>query len=378
VFKYFYVIFDKTEGKKMNKTVFYPRHKQLVARMIEFAGYEMPVEYSGVNSEHLSVRNSAGVFDVSHMGEIWIKGPGSRLLLDYVLSNDVGLLTPGKAQYTCFPNGKGGIVDDLIVHQFDEEKYFLVVNASNIQKDWNWLNAQNQFGAILENASARISQLAVQGPNATKILQKLTSHNLSEIKPFTFITSEIAGLKNVIISATGYTGAGGFELYLENTNPLKLWDDIFEAGSAYEIKPIGLAARDTLRLEMGYCLYGNDINDSISPIEAGLGWITTFNPGRNFIDCDLLLKQKESGVTRKLVGFEMIDRGIPRQHYQLYNNAGEIIGEVTSGTMSPSLKIGVGMAYIKTEYAETGTEIRVGIRGKMLAARVVKMPFYKR
>jgi len=361
----------------MNKTVFNPRHYQLGARMVEFAGHEMPLEYSGINSEHLSVRSSAGVFDVSHMGEIWVKGPGSRLLLDNVLSNDLDALTPGKAQYTCFPNGKGGIVDDLIVHQFDKEKYLLVVNASNIKKDWNWLNSQNQFGAILENASDRISQLAVQGPNATAILQKLTSHNLREIQSFTFITGEIAGLSNVIIAATGYTGAGGFELYLENTQPLKLWDGIFDAGKEFELKPVGLAARDTLRLEMGYCLYGNDINDETSPIEAGLGWITKFNPGRNFIDCNFLLDQKIKGVTQKLVGFEMIDRGIPRQHYQLYNKAGEIIGEVTSGTMSPSLKIGVGLAYIKTAFAEPGNEIQVGIRDKMLAAKVVRMPFYK-
>jgi aminomethyltransferase len=373
----FYAILINAEESRMNTTVFNPRHHQLGARMVEFAGYEMPLEYSGINSEHLSVRNSAGVFDVSHMGEIWVKGPDSRLLLDYVLSNDPGVLAPGKAQYTCFPNGKGGIVDDLIVHQFDKEKYLLVVNAANIQKDWNWLNTQNKFGAILENASGRISQLAVQGPNATKILQKLTSHNLSEIKSFTFITGEIAGLKNVIIAATGYTGAGGFELYLENSLPLKLWDNIFDAGKEFDIKPVGLAARDTLRLEMGYCLYGNDINDETSPLEAGLGWITKFNPGRSFIDHDLLLEQKNKGVARKLGGFEMIDRGIPRQHYLLYNKAGEIIGEVTSGTMSPSLKTGIGMAYIKTAYAGPGSEIRVGIRDKILAAKMVKMPFYR-
>jgi aminomethyltransferase len=362
---------------KMNKTVFNSRHYQLGARMVEFAGHEMPLEYTGINSEHLSVRHAAGIFDVSHMGEIWVKGPNALKLLNRVLSNDPGLLSPGKAQYTCFPNGKGGIVDDLIVHQFDEEKYFLVVNASNIQKDWNWLNSQNFAGAVLENASPRISQLAIQGPNATKILQKLTSHNLDEINYFTFITGEIAGLKNVIIAATGYTGSGGFELYVDDPNPLKLWDNIMEAGRDFDLKPVGLAARDTLRLEMGFCLYGNDINDITSPIEAGLGWITKFNPDRGFIDRNVLLEQKKQGVSKKLVGFEMIDRGIPRQHYKLFNIKGEEIGEVTSGTMSPSLKIGIGMAYLKTAYTEPGTEIKVAIRDKMLAAKVVKMPFYK-
>ncbi len=362
----------------MKKTVFNTKHHQLGARIIEFAGYEMPVEYAGIISEHLAVRNSAGIFDVSHMGEIWVKGPGARSLLDRVLSNDPGILTQGKAQYTCFPNGRGGIVDDLIVHHFDAEKYLLVVNAANIEKDWNWLKSQNKFGAVLENASGRISQLAIQGPNALKILQKLTSHNLEEIRPFTFITGEIGGLRNVIIAATGYTGAGGFELYLENdSQPLTIWDEIFRAGAEFDLKPVGLAARDTLRLEMGYCLYGNDINDTTSPIEAGLGWITKFNPGRDFIDRDLLQNQVNTGVTRKLIGFEMIDRGIPRQHYPLFNTAGENIGEVTSGTMSPSLKLGIGMAYVKTEFADTGREILVGIRDKKLQAKVVKMPFYK-
>jgi aminomethyltransferase len=362
----------------MKKTVFNSRHHQLGARMVTFAGYEMPVEYSGINAEHLAVRNTAGIFDVSHMGEVWVKGPGSRKLLDYILSNDLGLLAPGKAQYTCFPNGKGGIVDDLIVHQFDEEKYFLVINAANIEKDWNWINAQNCFGAVLENSSDRISQLAVQGPNAIHILQKLTGHNLSEISAFTFITGTMGSLKNVIIAATGYTGSGGFELYFENEEQTELlWDEILEAGKGYDIQPVGLAARDTLRLEMGYSLYGNDIDDTTSPIEAGLGWITRFNPGRNFIDRDLLLSQKNTGVSRKLVGFEMIDRGIPRQHYTLLNSAGEPIGEVTSGTMSPSLKTGIGMGYLKPEYAAPDNEIRVAIRDKMLTARIVKLPFYK-
>jgi len=361
----------------MKKTVFNPRHHQLGARMVEFAGYEMPLEYEGINAEHLSVRDSAGIFDVSHMGEIWVKGPEAFKLLNYVLSNDPGLLNIGKAQYSCFPNGKGGIVDDLIVHQYDKEKFLLVVNASNIQKDWNWLNKQNSFNAILENASDRISQIALQGPNAKKILQKLTNINLDNLHSFTFVTGELAGVKNVIITATGYTGSGGFELYLDHTQPLKLWDSIMDAGKEFAIKPVGLAARDTLRLEMGYCLYGHDINDETSPIEAGLEWITKFNPGRIFVDHDLLLNQKNKGVTRKLIGFEMIDRGIPRQHYQLFNKTGEMIGEVTSGTMSPSLKNGIGMAYITTEYARPDTEIRIKIREKMLAAKIVKMPFYK-
>lgn len=361
----------------MKTTVFNARHKQLGARMVEFAGFEMPIEYTGINQEHLSVRNSVGVFDVSHMGEIWVKGPASRLLLDHVLSNDPEVLVPGKAQYTCFPNGRGGIVDDLIVHQFDNEKYLLVVNASNIEKDWNWLNSQNKFGAILENASGRTSQLAVQGPNALKTLQKLTNIPLDSVNSFTFVTGAIAGVKNVLIAATGYTGAGGFELYTDDSNPLNLWDQIFEAGKEFDITPVGLAARDTLRLEMGYCLYGNDIDDTTSPIEAGLGWITKFSEQRKFIDYELLLGQKKNGVARKLVGFEMIDRGIPRHLYPLFNKNEEIIGEVTSGTMSPSLKKGLGMAYVKTSDAVIGNEILVGIRDKKLLARVVKMPFYK-
>jgi aminomethyltransferase len=362
----------------MKKTVFNVKHHQLGARMVPFAGYEMPVEYSGINAEHLAVRNAAGIFDVSHMGEIWVKGPAARLLLEYVLSNDIGLLTPGKAQYTCLPNGRGGIVDDLIVHQFDAEKYLLVVNAANIQKDWAWLVSQNHVGAILENASDQMSQLAIQGPEAVKILQRLTSQQLGNLNSFTFITGEIGGLDEIIIAATGYTGSGGVELYLMNDNhPERLWDSILEAGRESGLLPIGLAARDTLRLEMGYCLYGNDIHDQTSPIEAGLGWITKFNPGRNFIDRDLLLKQKESGVTRKLIGFEMIDRGIPRQHYPLFNKEGENIGEVTSGTMSPSLKKGIGMGYVHTPYAHPETEIFVGIRDKHLLAQVTKLPFYK-
>jgi aminomethyltransferase len=362
----------------MKNTVFASKHRQLGARMIEFAGFGMPVEYSGINTEHIAVRTSAGIFDVSHMGEFWVKGPHSRLLLDRILSNDPGLLSPGKAQYSCFPNGRGGIVDDLIVHQFTDEEYLLVVNAANIQKDWTWVNSQNNFGAMLENVSDHISQLAIQGPLTVQILQKLTTHDLGALKPFTFITGKIGRSDNVIIAATGYTGSGGLELYIDyNDHPDLLWDDILEAGKEFGLKPVGLAARDTLRLEMGYCLYGNDINDHTSPIEAGLGWITKFDPYRDFIDRQLLLEQKNNGTVRKLIGFEMIDRGIPRQHYPLFSTDGETIGEVTSGTMSPSLKTGIGMAYVKTSWADAGKEIVVGIRDKMIRARVVKMPFYK-
>jgi len=361
----------------MKKTVFNERHHQLGARMVEFAGFEMPVEYSGINNEHISVRNAAGLFDVSHMGEIWVKGPLAGLYLNHVLSNDIELLTSGKAQYTCLPNGKGGIVDDLIVHMMDKELYLLVVNAANIQKDWDWLNLQNTLGAILENESAQYSQLAVQGPNALAILQKLTSEKLDKVNPFSFVMGEIAGVKNILIAATGYTGAGGFELYFKNNNPLNIWDGIMDAGKSFGLVPVGLAARDTLRLEMGYCLYGNDINDTTSPMEAGLGWITKFTPDRNFIDMEFLQHQKKAGVARKLVGFEMIERGIPRQHYPIYNPQGETIGEVTSGTMSPILKIGIGMGYISTPSAVQGTEILVGIRDKKLRARIVKLPFIK-
>jgi len=361
----------------MKKTAFNIRHHQAGARMVEFAGFEMPVEYTGINMEHLAVRNSAGLFDVSHMGEIWVKGPSALPFLCYVLSNDPSVLVPGKAQYSCLPNGKGGIVDDLIVHKFNDEKYLLVVNASNIQKDWQWLLSNNHAGAVLENASDQYSQLAVQGPLAVKLLQELTDVNLSGIRSFNFVTGEMAGIKDMIIAATGYTGSGGFELYLSNPDPIPLWDRIMGTGKKFGLLPVGLAARDTLRLEMGYCLYGNDIDDTTSPIEAGLGWITKFTRDRDFIDRQTLLRQKESGVSRKLVGFEMIDRGIPRHHYTLFNRQSVRTGEVTSGTMSPSLKIGIGMGYVQTEFAEPGTEILVGIRDKMLLARVVRMPFYK-
>ncbi|HET6557498.1 MAG TPA: glycine cleavage system aminomethyltransferase GcvT [Prolixibacteraceae bacterium] len=349
-------------------------HKQAGAKMVEFAGFEMPIEYSGIKEEHMTVREAAGVFDVSHMGEFWVKGPHAQELVQRVTTNDVSKLAIGQAQYSCFPNGKGGIVDDLLVYYYEPEKYLLVVNASNIQKDWNWVVANNTNGAQLENASDRISQLAIQGPKATATLQKLTSIDLSKIKYYTFVTGSIAGVDDVIISATGYTGSGGFELYFKNEVAEQLWKAIFEAGAEFGIKPIGLAARDTLRLEMGFCLYGNDIDDTTSPIEAGLSWITKFN-GHPFIDKDYLLMQKQEGVDRKLRGFEMIDRGIPRHDYELTDQDGNVIGRVTSGTMSPVLNKGIGMAYVHKAYAAFGTEVYLNVRNKRLKARIVKMPF---
>ncbi|MEI7420609.1 MAG: glycine cleavage system aminomethyltransferase GcvT [Prolixibacteraceae bacterium] len=359
----------------MNKTQFHNIHLGFKAKMAEFAGFDMPIEYTGIKDEHMTVRNGVGVFDVSHMGEIWVKGPTALKFLQKVTSNDVAVLKPGQAQYSCFPNGKGGIVDDLLVYYFSPEKYLLVVNASNVEKDWNWLVEQNDSGAELENASDRISQLAVQGPKATEVLQKLTSVNLNAIKYYTFEVGEMAGVRDVIISATGYTGAGGFELYFDNKFADQMWNAIFEAGKEAGIKPIGLAARDTLRLEMGFCLYGNDIDDTTSPIEAGLGWITKFKDDKDFIDKAFLLQQKKSGTKKRLCGFEMIDRGIPRHDYVLANSSGIPIGRVTSGTQSPILEKGIGMGYVPTELAVPGCEIFLEVRGKLLKAKVVKMPF---
>jgi len=361
----------------MKTTEFTQKHIELGAKMVEFAGFNMPVEYFGINEEHINVRKNVGVFDVSHMGEIWVKGKKAYDFVQKVTSNDISVLKIGDAQYSCFPNDKGGIVDDLIVYFYEDEKYMLVVNASNIEKDWNWLVSQNTEGAELENASDTISQLAVQGPNAVKVLQKLTDINLSEIEFYKFTVGEFAGVKNVIISATGYTGAGGFELYMYNNDALKIWDAVFEAGKEFDIKPAGLAARDTLRLEMGYCLYGNDINDTTSPIEAGLGWITKFNDKNNFINKDFLLKQKEEGVSRRLRGFELIDRGIPRHGYEITDAEGNVIGEVTSGTMSPMLKKGIGMGYINKGHWAFGNEIYIKVRKKLVKAEIVKLPFYK-
>ena len=359
----------------MKITAFNEIHKKAGAKMLEFAGYEMPIEYTGIIDEHNTVRNGVGVFDVSHMGEFWVKGPNALNLVKKLTSNDPSILTPGQAQYTCFPNGKGGIVDDLLVYCYEPNKYMLVVNAANIEKDWNWVVSNNDVGAELENASDRISQLAVQGPKATAALQKLTDINLSEIKFYTFVTGTIAGIDDVIISATGYTGAGGFELYFRNEVAEQMWNAIFEAGAEFGIKPIGLAARDTLRLEMGYCLYGNDIDDTTSPIEAGLGWITKFNNGRQYIDRDFLMMQKTEGVTRQLRGFVLLERGIPRHGYELVNSEGSTIGHVTSGTMSPTLNKGIGMGYIAKEYSAFGTQVWVKIRNKTIPAEVVRMPF---
>jgi len=359
----------------MKRTAFFDFHEALGAKIVSFAGYEMPIEYSGINNEHMTVRNSVGVFDVSHMGEFWVKGSKAFDLVQKVTSNDVAALSVGQAQYSCFPNGKGGIVDDLLVYKYEEEKYLLVVNASNIEKDWAWVSEQNTMGAELENASDSISQLAIQGPKAVAVLQKLTDINLSEIEYYTFTTGAIAGADNVIISNTGYTGSGGFELYIYNKDAAKVWEAIFEAGKEEGILPIGLAARDTLRLEKGFCLYGNDIDDTTSSIEAGLGWITKLNETNNFIDKEYLLKQKEEGVSKRLRGFELIDRGIPRKDYEIVNENDEVIGRVTSGTMSPMLQKGIGMGYINKGYTKFDTEIYIKVRNRKLKAKVVKIPF---
>lgn len=361
----------------MKTTPFTEKHIALGAKMHEFAGYNMPIEYSGIIDEHLTVCNGVGVFDVSHMGEFWVKDPHALDFLQKVTSNNVAALVPGKIQYTCFPNEDGGIVDDLLVYQYEPEKYLLVVNASNIEKDWNWCISHNTEGAELENSSDNMAQLAVQGPKAIQALQKLTDINLADIPYYTFKVGEFAGEKNVIISNTGYTGAGGFELYFYPDAAMKIWDAVFEAGAEFGIKPIGLGARDTLRLEMGFCLYGNDLDDTTSPIEAGLGWITKFVDGKNFTNRSMLEKQKAEGTVRKLVGFEMIDRGIPRHGYELTTAEGDKIGVVTSGTMSPIRKIGIGMGYVKPEYSKIGTEICIDMRGRKLKAVVVKPPFRK-
>jgi len=359
----------------IKSTPFTDIHIALGAKMAEFAGYNMPIEYSGITDEHFAVRSGVGVFDVSHMGEFWVKGVNALPFLQKITSNDVSVLTIGKAQYACFPNGKGGIVDDLLVYRYSDDKYMLVVNASNIEKDWNWCISNNTEGAELENASDHIAQLAIQGPKATEVLQKLTKVDLSAIPYYSFTTGEFAGVKDVIISNTGYTGAGGFELYFYPEFGVKIWDAIFKAGADYGIKPIGLGARDTLRLEMGFALYGNDIDDSTSPIEAGLGWITKFVEGKNFIDRALLEKQKAEGVSRRLVGFALTERGIPRHGYPIVDAEGNEMGVVTSGTQSPVLKSGIGLGYVATKFASLGTEIFISIRGKSIGAKVVKPPF---
>ncbi len=361
----------------MKTTPFTDVHIAKGAKMHEFAGYNMPIEYTGIIDEHLTVVNGVGVFDVSHMGEFWVKGPKALEFVQSVTSNDVASLVPGKAQYTCFPNDKGGIVDDLLVYYYEPEKYMLVVNAGNIRKDWDWCVEHNTMDAELENASDRMAQLAVQGPKALEVMQKLTPVDLSAIPYYSFVTGPFAGCENVIISNTGYTGAGGFELYFDPAHASKIWDELFKAGEPEGIKPIGLGARDTLRLEMAFCLYGNDIDDTTSPIEAGLGWITKFNEGNNFTNRAAIETQKKEGVSRKLCAFEMIDKGIPRHGYEIVNADDEVIGVVTSGTMSPVLKKGIGMGYIKPEYAKIGSEIFIKVRNRNLKAQLVKAPFRK-
>jgi len=367
----------------MKTTAFTNFHIALGARMLEFAGYNMPIEYSGITDEHMTVVEKLGVFDVSHMGEIWVKGPNALAFVQYVTSNDAAVLTSGKVQYSCFPNGKGGIVDDLLVYCIDEQTYLLVVNASNIAKDWDFLCSHASrfnltLGKELYNASDEICQLAVQGPLALKAMQKLCDENITDMEYYTFKKLTVAGIPNAILSTTGYTGAGGCEIYVANEDGQKLWDAVFEAGKEFGVKPIGLGARDTLRLEMGFCLYGNDIDDTTSPIEAGLGWITKFSEAKgDFIDKAVYLKQKEDGVSRKLVGFEMIDKGIPRHGYELCDMEGNAIGVVTSGTMAPSLKIGIGTGYVQPTFAKIGTEIAIKVRERLLKAKVVKLPFRK-
>lgn len=340
--------------------------------MVPFAGFNMPVRYSSDIEEHMTVRNSVGVFDVSHMGEFKVTGPNALDLIQRITSNDASKLVDGQAQYTCLPNETGGIVDDLIVYKIKDNDYFIVVNASNIEKDWNWFQKFNTKGAELKNISDDICLFAVQGPKATAVLQKLTNTNLGEIKYYHFAIGEFAGVKDVIMSNTGYTGAGGFEIYVNKESAEKVWHAIFDAGKDQNIKPIGLGARDTLRLEMGFCLYGNDIDDTTSPLEAGLGWITKFT--KEFTNAANLKKQKEQGVTRKLVGFKMIDKGIPRHDYQIKDEKGNIIGKVTSGTMSPLLSVGIGLGYVTTAYANPGSEIFIDVRGRSLKAQVSKLP----
>lgn len=360
----------------MKNTALTHVHEALGAKMVPFAGYNMPVQYEGVNAEHETVRNGVGVFDVSHMGEFLLTGPNALSLIQKVCSNDASVLTDGRAQYSCLPNEDGGIVDDLIIYRFNEEKYLLVVNASNIEKDWNWISSKNDMGVEMRNLSDEYSLLAIQGPKAVEAMQSLTSVDLSVIKYYHFEVADFAGIEHVIISATGYTGSGGFEIYAKNSEIEQIWNKVFEAGASYGIKPIGLAARDTLRLEMGFCLYGNDIDDTTSPLEAGLGWITKFT--KDFTNSEALKKQKEEGVKRKLVGFEITERGIPRHDYEIADKEGNVIGKVTSGTMSPSLNKGIGMGYVPAEYAAEGSEIYIRIRKNDVPAKVVKLPFYKK
>jgi len=362
----------------MKNTPFTKKHIALGAKLAEFAGYNMPISYTGINDEHAAVRNNAGVFDVSHMGEFILKGENALDLIQRVTTNDASKLVNGKAQYSCLTNNTGGIADDLIVYCVEENKvYMLVVNASNIEKDWNWISDHNTQNAEMHNISDKTCLLAIQGPNATKILQPLTDLDILNLKYYTFVKGRFAAVDNVLISATGYTGSGGVEIYFEDKDDCtdKIWNSIFEVGSSQGIKPIGLGARDTLRLEMGYCLYGNDIDDTTTPLEAGLGWITKLNKATNFTAKAILQKQKAEGIKRKLVGFEMIDRGIPRHNYQILNKDGNLIGYVTSGTQAPSLGKAIGLGYVNIEDAALDTEIFISIRNNAVKAKVVKFPF---
>ncbi len=359
----------------MKNTALTEKHIALGAKMVPFAGYQMPVQYEGINIEHATVRNAVGVFDVSHMGEFILKGEKALDLIQRVTSNDASKLYDGKVQYSCLPNQEGGIVDDLLVYKIDDKTYMLVVNASNIEKDWNWIQQFNTDEVEMHNISDQTSLLAIQGPKAAEALQSLTKVDLASMEYYTFVKGVFAGIDNVVISATGYTGAGGFEIYFENKYADQIWEAIFNAGAPFGIKPIGLGARDTLRLEMGFCLYGNDIDDQTSPLEAGLGWITKFT--KTFTNSAALLQQKEAGIQQKLIGFEMIDRGIPRHGYPIVDENGTVIGRVTSGTQSPSLQKAIGMGYVDKSFSKEGTEIFVEIRQTKIKASVVKFPFYK-
>ncbi|MDX5436915.1 MAG: glycine cleavage system aminomethyltransferase GcvT [Pontibacter sp.] len=361
---------------ELKKIALNDAHEALGAKMVPFAGYNMPVRYSSDIEEHKTVREAVGIFDVSHMGEFMLRGPKALDLIQRITSNDASKLADGKVQYSCLPNENGGIVDDLLVYRFSEEEYMLVVNASNIDKDWNWVSKYNTEGVEMENISDEMSLFAVQGPKTADALQSLTKIDLSSMVYYTFEKGEFAGVPDVIVSATGYTGAGGFEIYVKNEDAKKVFDAIMEAGKPYGIKPIGLGARDTLRLEMGFCLYGNDIDDTTSPIEAGLGWITKFD--KDFTNAANLKAQKEQGVNRKLVGFEMLEKAIPRAHYEIVNSEGEKIGEVTSGTMSPSMGKGIGMGYVAKDYSKAGSEIYIRVRNKDMKAQVAKLPLYKK
>lgn len=360
----------------MKNTALKHIHENLGAKILPFAGYNMPILYEGVNAEHETVRKAVGVFDVSHMGEFLISGPNALALIQKVTTNDASTLSIGRAQYSCLPNNEGGIVDDLIIYKMKEEEYLLVVNASNIDKDWNWISSHNDLNAEMKNLSEDYSLLAIQGPKAIEAMQSLTSVDLSAIKYYHFEIGPFAGIENIIISATGYTGSGGFEIYCKNNEVEHIWNKVFEAGASFGIKPIGLAARDTLRSEMGFCLYGNDINDTTSPFEAGLGWITKFT--KEFVNSEKLKEQKENGTHRKLIGFELIDRGVPRQDYEIVDKDGNTIGIVTSGTMAPSLNKGIGLGYVTMPFSTPDSEIYIRIRKNDVLAKVVKLPFYKK